>query len=142
MPKHTQRLQNYFSRNSLYPVCVRSGMACVGISGIRYIRNSLYPVCVKSGLRQKKIQKGDRFESLKILQKTLYSVYVISGFRYIRFTLNPVSIVLLSEGTPWHVLQLWKIFQGTFYSVYVTAYKAYKICHAVGRKTFSIKPVL
>ena len=47
------------------------------ISDIRYIRNSLNPVCVKSGLRQK-IQRGP-FVTLKILQETLYPVCVKSG---------------------------------------------------------------
>ena len=40
-------------RNSLYQVCIESGMGCVVIPGIRYIRNLF---C--SGLRQK-IQRGD-----------------------------------------------------------------------------------
>ena len=39
----------HYIRNSLNPVCVKSGMGGVVISDIRYLPNSSYPVCVKSG---------------------------------------------------------------------------------------------
>ena len=71
-----------YIRNLLDLFCVKSGMGCIVIFGIRYIGFSLYPVSVESGLRQKK--QREPFLTLKSLQETLYPVYVKSDLREIR----------------------------------------------------------
>ena len=71
-----------------------------------------------------------------------FSKTVISSIRYIRNSLYPVSTkssmgFVIVEGDSLALLQFRKIPEGTLHPVYVTDYKAYKICHFLGLKKAS-----
>ena len=62
----------------------------------RYIRDSLYRVCVKSGMGCVIVER-DSFAHFTALKNSPRNV--VSGIRYIGFALNPVWVVLW-KGTP------------------------------------------
>ena len=57
-----------YSRNSLYPVCVKSGIGRVVRTGTRYIGYSLYPVCAKKNPKGDPLASNDFASTLNILK--------------------------------------------------------------------------